>query len=160
MKKTVNMTIRIDPDLKAKAEEACEYLDLTLSRVMRAALQNVVRDYYARRIKDTEYARFFNQGDLAERAQAALERELQQEAAAESQKAAKRVVAPTLNDLVRNQTSVQDKKEPEPPKVDRYARPKRYENGPRINEDGEIDPATLTRKMRRAWERDKAKGRI
>ena len=106
--------------------------------VMRTALQNVVRDYHAKRIKDTEYALFFHRGDLVERAQ---------EAAAESQKTSKRVVAPALNDLVRNQASVQDEKEPEPPKVDHYAGPKRYENGLRINDDGEIDPATLTGKM-------------
>jgi predicted transcriptional regulator len=149
--KTVNMTIRIDPDLKAKAEEACEYLDLTLSMVMRTALQNIVRDYQAKRIKDTEYARYFHDGDLAERAQAALVREMQQEAVVESKKTGKRVVAPTLIDLVKGRP-VSDDDVP----VKHGSMP----SNSLINEQGEVDPTKLNREMRRAYERDKSKGRI
>ncbi len=126
MKKTVNMTIRIDPDLKAKAEEACEYLDLTLSGVMRAALQNLVRDYFAKRIKDSEYARLFHHGDLAERAQAALIREEQQKALAERKRTGKRIPSPSMLDLVRGQVVADDDQQTK----DRYAPPAQYENGP------------------------------
>ena len=42
MEKTVNVTIRLSPDLKAEAEIAASYLDTTLSRAVRAALEGLV----------------------------------------------------------------------------------------------------------------------
>lgn len=39
-----NLTIRIDPKLKAQAEAACLDADLTLSQVVRAALRDFVKN--------------------------------------------------------------------------------------------------------------------
>lgn len=47
--KTANLTVRIDPDLKRQAQGAAEFLDLSLSQVVTAALRGVIRQSAAHR---------------------------------------------------------------------------------------------------------------
>ena len=41
--KTANLTVRIDPDLKRQAQEAAQFLDVSLSQAVTAALKGVIR---------------------------------------------------------------------------------------------------------------------
>lgn len=41
--KTSNLTVRIDPDLKRQAQEAAEFLDVSLSQAVTAALNGLIR---------------------------------------------------------------------------------------------------------------------
>jgi len=129
MNKTTNVIVRVDPELKRQAEEACAYLDITLSSIVRGTMMNIVRQYHMTKANDTAYARAFMQGEGAQYAYDALKRELQAQEASKEQPSA-----------------------PENP-------PSR-EAGPRIYDDGSVDPSTMSRKLRRKFARDRAKGRV
>jgi antitoxin component of RelBE/YafQ-DinJ toxin-antitoxin module len=45
MKKTVNLTVRIDPKLREEAEQAAAYFDTDVSKVIRKALRNLVHEH-------------------------------------------------------------------------------------------------------------------
>lgn len=62
--------VRVDDELKAKAEEACAYLGYTLSEIIHRQLRSTVDEYYKhRKIRDEAHIRHC-QGVIA---QAALE---------------------------------------------------------------------------------------
>lgn len=54
--KTANLTVRIDPDLKRQAQEAAEFLDVSLSQVVTASLKGVIRQAAAHRSWLGEFA--------------------------------------------------------------------------------------------------------
>lgn len=54
--KTSNLTVRIDPDLKRQAQEAAEFLDVSLSQAVTAALKGVIRQAAAHRSWLGEFA--------------------------------------------------------------------------------------------------------
>lgn len=54
--KTANLTVRIDPDLKRHAQEAAEFLDVSLSQAVTAALKGVIRQAAAHRSWLGEFA--------------------------------------------------------------------------------------------------------
>lgn len=117
MKKTVNLTIRIDEKLKAEAEKACLYHGETLSAVLRLALRSYVRRFHEDRARATRAAREFSEGEHAQLAYDALARE----------------VAKTSSG---------------PPR--------------QITEGDGVSAlvSTMSRSMRRKYERDKAKGKV
>lgn len=47
--KTANLTVRIDPELKRLAQESAEFLDVSLSQVVTAALHGLIRQSDAHR---------------------------------------------------------------------------------------------------------------
>jgi len=55
----VNFTVRVDADMKRQAEIACEYLNTTLSDMVRQTLNQVIRQYYQTHEKDTQHAANF-----------------------------------------------------------------------------------------------------
>jgi hypothetical protein len=130
MRKTANVIVRVDPELKSQVEEACAYLDITLSSIVRSTMMNIVRQYHSAKANDTAYARAFMEGEHAQFAYDALKRELQ------AQEASKEQQPPAPENL--------------PPR----------QPGPRIYEDGSVDPTTISRKLRRKFARDRAKGRV
>ncbi|MEZ0245956.1 MAG: type II toxin-antitoxin system RelB/DinJ family antitoxin [Methylophilaceae bacterium] len=137
MKKTTNVIVRVDPDLKAQAEEACSYLGMTLSSLLRHTMQSVVRQHHQTRANDTAYARAFVQGNSAQLAYDALKREI------DANGGAKEYPIPVQPSSDRQHTSD-------------MAKPSR----PSIDASGAIDPATMSRKLRRQYARDKAKGKV
>jgi predicted transcriptional regulator len=147
MEKSVNYTVRISPELKAQAEEACKYLDLTVSEVVRKALRQVVKQYQTERAKDTADASRFMDGETAQAAYDVLVK------AIDSKGGEVEILtgSAALSHPVRN-----------PPQENAEYVQSTYKQGitPRVNEAGEIDPATMTRKLRRQYARDKAKGRV
>lgn len=54
--KTSNLTVRIDPELKLRAQEAARFMDVSLSQVVSAALRGVVRQAAAHRSWLGEFA--------------------------------------------------------------------------------------------------------
>ena len=54
--KTANLTVRIDPDLKRQAQEVAEFLDVSLSQAVTAALKGVIRQAAAHRSWLGEFA--------------------------------------------------------------------------------------------------------
>jgi hypothetical protein len=66
--------IRVDDELKAKAEEACEYLGTTLSAVIQHQLRSTIDQYYKHR-KITDEANIRHcQGLIAQASLEVLER--------------------------------------------------------------------------------------
>lgn len=47
--KTANLTVRIDPDLKRQAQQAADFLDVSLSQVVTASLKGLIRQASAHR---------------------------------------------------------------------------------------------------------------
>lgn len=137
MKKTTNVIVRVDPDLKAQAEEACSYLGMTLSQLLRHTMQSVVRQYHQSKANDTAYARAFVEGEKAQLAYDALKREI------DANGGEKDYAIPAAPNSVRQHAS--DKAKPSRPSIDA---------------SGAIDPATMSRKLRRQYARDKAKGKV
>lgn len=148
MEKTVNLTIRIEPKLKKDAEEACAYLDKTLSAYLRGCMRDLIRQHHRVRAQDSAYHRSFMEGEYAQAAVDALAREVERgKAEIEPPAPAPISQAPAKPELPKVQVS--------------QVRPQREEPGDiKLLDNGEIDPRTMSRKLRRAWERDKAKGRI
>jgi len=54
--KTANLTVRIDPDLKRQAQDAAEFLDVSLSQVVTASLKGVIRQAASHRSWLGEFA--------------------------------------------------------------------------------------------------------
>ena len=146
MKKTTNVIVRVDPELKAQAEEACAYLDMTLSQLLRRTMQSAVRQYQQAKANDTAYARALMEGEHAQLAYDALKRELQAKGGA--------VDVVTRPD---GGTELQ----PSEQKPEDY-RPVDAGKGmtPRLSAEGAIDPSTMSRKLRRQYARDRKKGRV
>lgn len=55
--------VRVDDELKAKAEEACAYLGCTLSSIIHHQLRSTIDEYYKQRANDTRHARLIAEGD-------------------------------------------------------------------------------------------------
>lgn len=55
MAKTVNLTVRVSPTLKAEVEAAAEYLDTTVSKLVRDAFKEAVELAKSRRLKEEHY---------------------------------------------------------------------------------------------------------
>ncbi|OAM53073.1 hypothetical protein A7981_06535 [Methylovorus sp. MM2] len=138
MEKTVNLTIRISPKLKREAEEACAYLDSTLSSTIRKTLNDIVRHHHKTRAQDTYYERMFMEGDLAQEAQQALLKEHGLVDQAEMVKSNGPLASPMLKDLIRNR----------PPSLVTHS------------DDEELHTNLMTRKERREYERQKKKGTL
>lgn len=51
MAKTVNLTVRVSPTLKAEAEAAAEYLDTNISKLVRDAFRDAIELAKAKRLK-------------------------------------------------------------------------------------------------------------
>ena len=150
MEKSVNLTLRISPELKAEAEEACKYLDRTVSDVIRAALRSVVKQYQTERAQETRVAREFAQGEHAQVAYDALVREINAKGGAVDvvQGNGISVLKSSANPLPVKQapSSVHGTSQEVP--------------CPHLDASGDIDLSTMPRKLRRQYERDKAKGRV
>ena len=54
--KNANLTVRIDPDLKRQAQEAAQFLDVSLSQAVTASLKAVIRQAAAHRSWLGEFA--------------------------------------------------------------------------------------------------------
>lgn len=57
MSNLINLTIRIDADLKKDAEIACAYLNTTISHSIRQSLSQMVRQHHQTRTQDASYAK-------------------------------------------------------------------------------------------------------
>jgi len=79
MKKTVNLTVRIDEGLKLDAEKACQYLGVSFTSEIHNLLRGLVRDYALKRAKETEMIRTFMEGEACLVAYAALCEKMQAE---------------------------------------------------------------------------------
>lgn len=55
MAKTVNLTVRVSPTLKAEAEAAAEYLDTNISRLVRDAFREAIDRAQQRRIRNEHF---------------------------------------------------------------------------------------------------------
>lgn len=65
--------VRVDDELKAKAEEACEYLGTTLSAVIQHQLRSTIDEYYKHRKISDEASVRHCQGVIAQSALEVLE---------------------------------------------------------------------------------------
>lgn len=155
MKKTASVIIRVDPELKARAEEVCAYLDITLSQLLRRTMQSVVRQYHQGKANDTAYARAFMEGDFAQHAYDALKREIEANGGSKDYPlpAARPSPEPKRGGKAVDRVEVVSLPREE-------ANRGRSPSQPRIDAAGNIDPATMSRKLRRKFARDRAKGRV
>ena len=62
------ITIRVDQDLKAKAEQACEYLGTTLTAIIHHQLHSTLDTYYKKRAYESEVQIRSCQGQIAQAA--------------------------------------------------------------------------------------------
>lgn len=70
--KTVNLTIRVSPKLKADAEAACRYLNRSFTKEINRLLTDLVREHWAKRTKDTAAYQMLVEGEVCVMAYAAL----------------------------------------------------------------------------------------
>lgn len=61
-----NITIRIDSKKKTEFEEACEYLDVTITHVLTQAVRKTIQDCRDKRLKDKEDIRKITETDRLE----------------------------------------------------------------------------------------------
>jgi hypothetical protein len=71
--KTQNITVRVNPDLKDKAQLACDYLGTSLTFVVNSALRKVINEYEEQQTKNLSYAKLRCRGSVAIAALEALE---------------------------------------------------------------------------------------
>lgn len=155
MKKTTSVIIRVDPELKAQAEEACAYMDITLSQLLRRTMQSAVRQYHQIKASDTAYARNFLEGGAAQIAYDALKRELEANGGSKDyQRPADRPSPESKRGgKAADRVEVVSLPREEPNR-------ERTPTQPRIDAAGNIDTATMSRKLRRQFARDRAKGKV
>lgn len=58
-----NITVRVDAELKAKVEKACDYLGETVTSVVHHAFRQKIDQYYKAKAFDTKQARDIADGD-------------------------------------------------------------------------------------------------
>lgn len=57
MNKSINLTVRVSPQLKMEAEAAADYLDLSLSQVVRNAFKKIIQDVNEKKARDISFKR-------------------------------------------------------------------------------------------------------
>lgn len=68
MSDLINLTIRIDANLKKDAELACAYLNTTISNAIRNALTGLVRQYHQTKVQDAGLATRSMESESCQRA--------------------------------------------------------------------------------------------
>lgn len=61
-----NITVRVDEDIKAKAELACEYFGTTLTHIINHQLRRTIDEYYKHRANEADQYKRINQGVIAQ----------------------------------------------------------------------------------------------
>lgn len=147
MAKSVSLTIRIDEDLKKDAEIACAHIEHTLSSFIRASLKDCVSSYHRVKVRDGGYYKAFMETEEAQKSYEFLKREVA--------KHPNGLVIPVEDDS--NQTS---STQTSPEKMRAIKAIIKPSEDIKVDETGRLDPTTMPRKMRRAYERELARGTL
>lgn len=133
MENDITLTIRLNRELKEEAELACKKMEFTLSAYIRKCLKDAVRTYHVTSVRENGYAKAFMETEEAKRAYDVI------------------VNAVKQSEVVEQPAPVKPK--PLEPMV------ARKESGDVLfDEDGHIDPSTMSRKMRREYQRELKRG--
>jgi hypothetical protein len=63
-----NITVRVDEEIKAKAELACEYFGTTLTHIINHQLRRTIDEYYKHRANEADQHKRITQGVIAQSA--------------------------------------------------------------------------------------------
>ncbi|MCB5185148.1 hypothetical protein LG201_08015 [Methylobacillus gramineus] len=134
MENDITLTIRLNRELKEDAELACKKMEFTLSAYIRKCLKDAVRTYHVTSVRENGYAKAFMETDEAKRAYDVI------------------VNAVKQSEAIQPQPVPAQPKPPEP-------MPSRKEVGDVLfDENGHVDPSTMSRKMRREYQREWKRG--
>ncbi|GEM_PF-3098918 len=61
MPKTVNLTVRINPNLKQQAEVAAGFLDVSLSQIVRDAFKQIIEKATAQKLRGSDFQKAFEE---------------------------------------------------------------------------------------------------
>ncbi len=134
MENDITLTIRLNRELKEEAELACKKMEFTLSAYIRKCLKDAVRTFHVTSVRENGYAKAFMETEEAKRAYDVL------------------VNAVKESEAVKEQPAPVKPKPPEPMSS-------RKEAGDVLfDENGHVDPSTMSRKMRREYQRELKRG--